>query len=53
MSEESITELIKVSNKTLSNKFEIIENLTLDNSKTSVKDCFDDFFAKNQGQSEE
>tara|TARA_B100000886_G_scaffold329496_1_gene278907 strand:+ start:434 stop:595 length:162 start_codon:yes stop_codon:yes gene_type:complete len=53
MSEESITERIKVSSEILSTKFEIIDNLTLDNSKTSVKDCFDDFFAMNQGQSEE
>ena len=34
-------------------KFEIIDNSTFDNSKTSLKDFFYDFFAMNQGQSEE
>tara|TARA_B100001057_G_scaffold347254_1_gene348563 strand:+ start:1653 stop:1814 length:162 start_codon:yes stop_codon:yes gene_type:complete len=43
MSEESITERIKVSGEILNTKFEIIDNPTLDNSKTSVGDCFYDY----------
>ena len=53
MSEESITERIKLSGEILNTKFEIIDNRTLENSKTSLKDFFYDFFAMNQGQSEE
>ena len=53
MSEESITERIKLSGEILNTKFEIIDNRTVENSKTSLKDYFYDFFAMNQGQSEE
>ena len=48
MSEESITERIKLSGEILNTKFEIIDNRTLENSKTSLKDFYD-FFAMNQG----
>ena len=53
MSKESITERIKLTVEILNTKFEIIDNLTLENSKTSLKDFFYDFFAMDQGQSEE
>jgi len=53
MSEESITERIKEISEILSTKFGIIDNRTLENSKTSLKDFFYDFFAMDQGQSEE
>ena len=53
MSEESISERIKLSGEILNTKFEIIDNRTLENSKRSVGVCFYDFFAMNQGQSEE
>ena len=43
MSEESITERIKVNSEILNTKFEIIDNRTLENSKRSVGDCFYDF----------
>ena len=43
MSEENITERIKLSGEILDTKFEIIDNPTLDNSKRSVGDCFYDF----------
>ena len=53
MSEESISERKKVSGGILNTKFEIIDNRTLDNSKTSAKDCFYNFFAVTQVISEE
>ena len=53
MSEESITERIKLSGEILNTRFEIIDNHILDNCKTTLKVCFYDFFAMNQAQSEE
>ena len=53
MIEESITERTKVSSEILNTRFEIIDNRILENSKTSLKVHFYDFFAMNQGQSEE
>ena len=53
MSEESITERIKLIGEILNTKFEIIDNSTFENSKTSLKDFFYDFFAMNKVQSEE
>lgn len=40
---ERFTQRIKVSGEILNTKFEIIDNPTLDNSKTSVGDCFYDY----------
>ena len=43
MSEESIPERTKLIGQILRNKFEEIDNRTLENSKRSVGDCFYDF----------
>ena len=43
MSEESITERIKLSGEILNTKFEIIDNRTQENSKRSLGDCSYDF----------
>ena len=40
---EHFTQRIKVRGKRLSTKFEKIDNHNLENSKTSIKDCFYDF----------
>ena len=53
MIKESITERTKVRSEILNTRFEIIDNRFLENSKTSLKVHFYDFFAMNQGQSEE
>ena len=53
MIEEVITERIKVRSEILNTRFEIIDKRILENSKTSLKVHFYDFFATNQGQSEE